>query len=153
MPQCVFQLFLFSHHRSLNMPICSFLPFTQPFIWKAPSPALLLRKNHRHPGPLSCPKIRKVQKVMFLKVNPINGHCLNLKNYKTNKILAAFLRVAQVHQTLHIRVTSRITLTKFTNTTSCSPYFMTFLLYKCTKIFHPLHSGFIPTLAKLYAKM
>ena len=53
----------------------------------------------------------------------------------------------------YIRVTSRITHTKFTNTTSCSPYFKTFLLYKCTKIFHPLHSGFIPALAKLYAKM
>ena len=52
-----------------------------------------------------------------------------------------------------IRETSTITHTKFTNITSCSPYFKTFLLYKCTKIFHPLHTGFIPTLAKLYAKM
>ena len=37
-----------------------------------------------------------------------------------------------------IRGTSTITHTKFTNITS-------FLLYKCTKIFHPLHTDFIPT--------
>ena len=62
-----------------------------------------------------------------------------------------FLLLAGLH--LNTRVTSRITHTKFTNTTSCSPYFKTFLLYKCTKIFHTLCSGFITTLAKLYTKM
>ena len=61
--------------------------------------------------------------------------------------------ITKVMHNLIIRETSTITHTKFTNTKSCSPYFKTYLLYKCTKIFHPLHSGFIPTLAKLYAKM
>ena len=53
---------------------------------------------------------------------------------------------------IYSRETSMITHTKFTNTTSCSPYFKTFLLYKCTKIFHPLHSGFIPTFGKIICK-
>ena len=63
-----------------------------------------------------------------------------LKNYLKYKRLLQSLFYASVLK-ISSRETSTLTHTKFTNTTACSPYFKTFLLYKCTKIFHPLHSG------------
>ena len=98
----------------------------------------------------------KFYRMMYVKDQVLKMvHVIQLRNVKIEKEQAQ----DPVHQAMEFvvlvsnRETSTITHTKFTNTTSCSPYFKTFLLYKCTKIFHPLHSGFIPTLAKLYAKM